>query len=213
MNEPPLEPQTPKPSDRNALQMLEHRMNARLARLERANGRRRWISWLLLVGLAGSLALSAAIIFDPSLVAGIAGAGGEIRAQGFVLEDQEGNVRGSWYLEEDRSVRLSIHDAAGRARMNFTVREDGAPGISLADEDDRRRVVLGLLPDQTSTLVFADGNGVPRSVLGVSRQGSASLLFADQDGTSRVSLGLDANGEGRLVLPADPSLEGQESED
>ena len=193
-----------------ALKVLEHRLTARIARLERANRRKRWVTGALLVGLAGSLALSAAAIFDPSLVAGVAGTREEVRSRGFVLQDGQGNERGSWRIVEDGSVRLSISDAEGQPRMNLTVREDGAPGISFADDTDSRRVVLGLLPDQTGTLVFADGEGVPRAVLGVSGQGSASLLFADAQGSSRVSLGLDAAGTGSLVLPErSPPQEGE----
>lgn len=195
-----------------ALRVLEHRLTTRITRLERANRRRRWLSGALLVGLAGSLALSGAIIFEPTLVSGMVGAGGAVRAQSFILEDENRNVRGTWQLVEDGSVRLSINDAAGRPRMNLTVREDGAPGISFVDETDSRRVVLGLLPDQTSTLVFADNEGVPRAVLGVSRQGSANLLFADHRGSSRVSIGLDASGVGSLVLPESPAQE-QEGEE
>ena len=155
-----------------------------------------------MVGLAGSLALSGAIILDPGLVAGLSGGGSEVHAQRFVLEDEQGNLRGLWQLNDGGTVRLSIHDVGSRPRMNLSVLEDGAPGISFADDADRRRLVLGLLPDQTSTLVFADGNGIPRSVLGVSHKGSANLVFADGDGVSRVSLGLDAVGAGSIMLPA-----------
>jgi hypothetical protein len=177
------------------------RLTTRIIRLERAHRRRGWVNAILLIGLAGSVALSGAIILDPALVRGLTEVGSEIRAHRIVLEDEDGSVRGLWQLDEEGTVRLSIHDAAGRPRMNLAVLEDGAPGISFADETDRRRVVLGLLPDKTSTLVFADGGGIPRAVLGVSSQGSANLLFADDEGVSRVSVGLDASGAGNLTLP------------
>lgn len=183
------------------MKALEHRMAVRIFGLERAHRRSRWTSRVLMIGLIGSLALSGAIIFDPALVRSLTDVGSEVRARTFLLEDDDGNVRGLWQLDDQGTVRLSIHDAAGRARMNLAVLEDGAPGISFADEADRRRVVLGLLPDQTSTLVFADGSGVPRAVLGTSSKGSANLLFADAQGVSRVSMGLDASGAGNLILP------------
>lgn len=193
-------------SDREAeakrsMQLLENRLTARLARLERVAQRRRWTMGALLVGLVGSLSLSAAMIFDPGLLSQSAVNGSEIRAHRFVLQDADQNVRGVWQLDEEGAARLKILDSAGRARMNLSVLPDGAPGISLADDSDRRRVVLGLLPDQTSTLVFADGGGVARVVLGVSRTGSSNLLFADDQGNSRVALGLDASGNSSLILP------------
>jgi hypothetical protein len=183
------------------LQALAARLTDGISRLERARRRGRWVTSALVVGLAGSLALSGAIIFDPGLVAGWSSLGFEVRAHRFVLEDEDGNVRGVWQLNDDGTVRLSIHDAAGHPRMNLSVLDNGAPGISFTDDSDRRRVVLGLLPDQTSTLVFADGDGVLRAALGVSDNGSSSLLFADGDGVSQVSLGLDASGAGSLMLP------------
>jgi hypothetical protein len=178
-----------------------NQLMARIARLERVNRRRGWWNAVLLIGLAGSLAVSGAIIFDPALVRGLTEIGSEVRGHRFVLEDEDGNLRGLWQLDDEGTVRFSIHDAAGNPRMNLAVLEDGAPGISFVDESDRRRVVLGLLPDQTSTLVFADDGGVPRTVLGLSSQGSANLLFADDQGVSRVSVGLDASGIGNLTLP------------
>ncbi len=185
-------------------------MTARIARLEREVRRRRWLTGVLVVGLAASLALSGAIIFDPALVRGLTEVGSEVRAHRYVLEDRDGNMRGLWQLDDEGAVRLSIHDAGGAARLNLSVLGDGAPGIAFADQSDRRRVVIGLLPDQTSTLVFADDGGVPRAVLGVSSMGSANLLFADRNGNSRVSLGLDASGAGSLVLPG---LETESDED
>jgi hypothetical protein len=192
--------QTPNPQEASQSKVLD-RLTTRITRLEKAHRRRGWMNAVLLIGLASSVALSGAIIFDPALVRGLTDVGSEVRAQRLVLEDEDGNVRGLWQLDEKGAVRLSIHDAAGRPRMNLAVLEDGAPGISFVDETDRRRVVLGLLPDKTSTLVFADGSGVPRAVLGVSNQGSANLLFADDEGVSRVSVGLDASGAGNLTLP------------
>ena len=177
------------------------RLTTRISQLERSHRRRGWLNAVLLVGFAGSLAVSGAIILDPELVRGLTEIGSEVRAHRFMLEDEAGNVRGLWQLDEEGTVRLSIHDAEGHPRMNLAVLADGAPGISFADESDRRRVVLGLLPDKTSTLVFADGGGIPRAVLGVSSQGSANLLFADDEGVSRVSVGLDASGAGNLTLP------------
>jgi prepilin-type processing-associated H-X9-DG protein len=187
--------------DATAWKALEARLAARIYRLERAQKRIRWTHSLLVAGLIGSLVLSGAIIFDPGVLRGLSGVGTEVRAHRFVLEDEDGNLRGLWQLDDDGTVRLSVHDVAGRPRMNLVVRDDGAPGISFVDESDRRRVVLGLLPDQTSTLVFADGSGVPRAVLGTSGKGSANLLFADGRGVSRVSLGLDETGAANLILP------------
>lgn len=192
--------ESPSPHEAAQLKAID-RLGTRLTRLERAHRRRGWLNVLLLIGFAGSLTLSGAIIFDPALVRGLTDIGTEVRAHRFMLEDDNGTLRGLWQLDEEGAVRLSIHDAAGNARMNLAVLEDGAPGISFADEADRRRVVLGLLPDQTSTLVFADGGGVPRAVLGVSSHGSANLLFADDKGVGRVSVGLDASGAGNLTLP------------
>lgn len=177
------------------------RLASRLTRLERAHRRRGWLNVVLMIGFAGSIAVSGAIILDPTLVRGLTDIGSEVRARRFILEDRQGGLRGLWELDEEGTVRLSIHDASGHPRMNLAVLEDGAPGISFSDETERRRVVLGLLPDKTSTLVFADDGGVPRAVLGVSSQGSANLLFADDKGVGRVSMGLDASGAGNLTLP------------
>ena len=204
---------SPNPQEIIRLKAVEDRLTARLAILERSHRRRGWLNAALVVGLAGSLAMSGAIIFDPDIVRALTEIGDEVRVRRLVLEGDDGTVRGLWQLDEEGTVRLSIHDASGHARMNLAVLADGAPGISFADEDDRRRVVLGLLPDKTSTLVFADGDGIPRAVLGVSTQGSANLLFADDEGVSRVSVGLDASGAGNLTLPAAADFESEEDEE
>jgi len=209
--------QSTKPQEAIHLETLRE-LTLRTSRLEQAHRRRGWMNAVLLIGLAGSLAISGAIILDPALVQGLTeltDAVREVRGQRFVLEDADGNLRGLWQLDAEGTVRLSIHDSAGNPRMNLAVLEDGAPGIAFVDESDRRRVVLGLLPDQTSTLVFADAGGIPRAVLGVSGQGSSNLLFADERGVSRVSVGLDASGTGNLTLPEvadqsdDQELEGR----
>jgi hypothetical protein len=194
------ESQSPDQAEAVLLKTVD-RLASRLSRLERAHRRRGWLNVVLMIGFAGSVAVSGAIILDPTLVRGLTDLGSEVRAHRFILEDGDGNLRGLWELDEEGTVRLSIHDADSHPRMNLAVLADGAPGISFSDEAERRRVVLGLLPDKTSTLVFADDGGIPRAVLGVSSQGSANLLFADDKGVGRVSMGLDASGIGNLVLP------------
>lgn len=178
----------PEPVDRRR---HEEALHLRINELEHETERLRRLSVLLLVGTVGAVGLG---------LAGVALSRAEasrsiVSAQGVLLKDGAGVVRGSWRILEDGSTSLALNDRNGIGRAKLTVLDNGAPGISLTDNRGRSRVVLSLLPDMTSTLAFADDDGNTRSVIGLGADGSATIAFVDVFGATRAGFGIDPSGE------------------
>ena len=142
----------------------------RLKKLERATRRYR----LALVSMGAVLACAVAWV-----VIGTAGrapvqkpgeAGKVIRANRFVLEDENGDIRAA--LAEPGLV---LYDANGQVRAGLTMTDYG-PSLALSDENGQTRAALGASKDGP-LLALNDENGKGRAGLFVTKDGPALVLF------------------------------------
>jgi hypothetical protein len=109
----------------------------------------------------------------------------EIRANRFILEDDNGKTRAMLIVDKDGSAlalydengkpgaslslfkkgpMLELYAENGKSRAVLTMIE-GWPGLTLHDEKGNRRVLLGMLKDGPG-LLLNDENGKPRAKLG-----------------------------------------------
>jgi len=123
-------------------------------------------------------------------LAGARAGGNEIRANRFVLEDENGKVRAVLDVVKD-VPRLSLFDENGKERAVLGVTALGA-GLSLFDENGKGRAALGVGADGP-LLSFFDENGKTRAGLDVTALG-AGLNLADENGNVRAALGVVKDG-------------------
>jgi hypothetical protein len=130
----------------------------------------------------------------------------EIRANGFVVEDENGKTRASLILTES-GPQLQLLDENGKSVVLLSVSKEG-PSIGLTDENGKPRAVLRVAKDKPS-LSLHDENGKERATLMVGIQGPYLTLYDENDklradlsvseGGSSLSLS-DENGEERAAL-------------
>jgi hypothetical protein len=96
----------------------------------------------------------------------------EVRAQHFILVDENRKERASLAADRAGSVFLVMFDAAGKTRANISVTPDG-PAVILFDPSGQARTVLG-----STTLVpsHVNENGI------VERGPASSLVLFDKNG-------------------------------
>jgi len=150
----------------------------RLERLEVELGRaRRWNRWLLLlVGLAVGACL---------VVSGLVGreaqaqaAQQEVRAQRFVLVDDNGKVRAKLETSPDGPA-LWLYDEKGKPRVVLTALKEGSV-LNLYDEKGEPRAGLGLTEGRPGLSLY-DETGKTRAALDLTEDGP-SLHLWDKDG-------------------------------
>jgi hypothetical protein len=130
----------------------------RLENLEQQNFRYR------LVGVGFAVLVLAAVLMGQSKpnVASV------VEAQGFVLRDKSGNLRGTLAVDTKTDAStLVLADQSGKIRAEFKVANDGNAGIA-----------------------FGDANGKPRLIMGLKDAGSPDMGFADRQGNLRMGIGL-----------------------
>ena len=192
---------------------LEDRLVARISSLEGQNRSLRRLSTLLSFLVAAGVVVGIVHVMSPSAFDFVRPNMGVVEANGFVVRDATGAIRGEWIVEDDGRVRFGLNDLTETRRASMSVRTGGSPGIALASREGQNRLVLGVLPDGSANLVFADQAGSPRTVLGVSSEESAGLTIVDAAGVRRVELGVDRAGTATVLMPGaatDPGDEGDE---
>jgi len=141
------------------LAKVERELAEAKAQAIRAKRRNRWL--LAVVGLAAG-AFGLAWIFAgaaPTLQAQV-GAGAErvVRANRFVLEDENGKTRAMLSVDKDGPA-LSLHDENGEVRATLDVDKDGS-GLSLSDAAGKPRAGLAVIA-VGPVLVLCDEAGKP----------------------------------------------------
>jgi hypothetical protein len=167
---------------------IEERLEKLERELSRAKFRNRWL--LAGVGLAVGIGL-VAWAFGPTaaLAQSTRAALTEVRANSFILEDENGKVRAMLITTKD-GPRLSLLDENGKPRAGLGVSKDG-PSLSLYDENGKDRAGMAMTKDGPKLGLF-DENGVRRTMLGaastVTPEGKtitypeSSLLLFSPDG-------------------------------
>ena len=142
----------------------EQRLEDLETELQRAKRRNR----LLL-----AVVLLAAIV----MTAGIARRENVIKANAFVLLDENGKTRAALDVGKD-GPKLGLYDENGKLRAGLSVGKDGS-GLALSDENEKRRAGLAVVKEGPG-LILADENEKPRVGLGVSKDGPRLELFDEK---------------------------------
>lgn len=101
-----------------------------------------------------------------------------IRAQAFVLQDQNGAIRSEWSTRKDMTL-LSMFDRNGTPQCAMFGEPD-SNGFHLYDEKGIRRSVLGYRNNETS-LIFMNSGGVYQSALIANNNGMSAFQLRDQE--------------------------------
>lgn len=180
---------------------LEDRLEARIRGLESQNRSLRRLSTALTVLVGLGVVTGVVHVLSPGALDFVRPSAGVIEANGFVVRDSDGAVRGQWIVEEDGRVRFGLNDLAETRRVSFSVLSGGSPGLALSNRDGQTRLAIGVGSDESANLVFADRSGMPRAVLGLASDESAGLTIADASGARRVELGVDRSGAATVLVP------------
>ena len=179
-------------------------------RLEKAEGQLARLKWINRC-LIGCIVLSLGVwfvlkTFAPERAWAQSGAK-EIRANKFVLEDENGKPCATLGYIEDKGPALLLLDKNDDVRAALGLTPDGS-GLELIDENHKPRVRVAVDKDKPS-LSLHDGNGKERASLMVGMQGPYLTLY-DENAKLRADLAvseggsslvlMDANGEERATL-------------
>jgi hypothetical protein len=191
---------------------VEDRLIARISAVETQNRALRRLTTALSVLVGLGLVVGVIHFMAPTALEFVRPNVGVIEANGFVVRDRDGAVRGQLVVEDDGRVRFSLHDLTETRRVSVSVLSGGSPGLALTDREGQNRLAMGVANDGSSTLVFADRAGNPRAVLGLSSDESAGLSIVDGGGVRRVELGVDSNGMATVLVPGGVERDTDEDE-
>jgi hypothetical protein len=168
----------------------EERLKSMEGELRRIHRHNRWLLGVLLLFLVGLVAAGVLRITATPAQAQMAGAVKEIRARGFVLEDENGNGRAGLGVDKDGPA-LVLYGENGRMRATLSALKDG-PALSFYDEQGHERAALTVLNGRPGFWLL-DENGKRRVMLAAIK-GSPNLVLSDEDGKPRAWLDVANNG-------------------
>jgi hypothetical protein len=151
----------------------------RLEKMEVQLARVRWFNRCLIACIVLSLGVWFILkTFGPEMVWAQSGVK-EIRANRFILEDENGKPRGGLAVEKGSTV-LFLLDENGKSRACLAAAKDG-PMLSLYDENGKPRAWLAAVMDG-SMLSLYDEDGKPRADLTLSSKYGPHLSLTDENG-------------------------------
>ena len=127
-------------------------IDERIEKMERQLVRVRWVNR----GLIACIVLSL-LVGLPFLMAGSGVK--EIRANRFILEDENGKTRAELSLKKD-GPNLSLSDENGKPRAGLTVDKDGRPGLLLLDDNGKCLAILSVAMDGPWLALFEENGKV-----------------------------------------------------
>lgn len=144
-------------------------LQLRIAALERAQRRSRWLM------LASLLSVSLLVL--------VAAAGPRIvRGNRFQLVDSVGKTRAEWAAIEKGGSQLVFFDKKKQARLNLSVQKSGHAAVVLYDAKAKPRATFSTRDDDSPTWVLYDENGQARATLALRKDGQPILFFSDEKG-------------------------------
>ncbi len=155
---------------------------------------KRWPVVLVALCLVATVA---AVAYAVGKAKGSAAKPGLVKAMGFELVDEKGEVRGSLGVADGHSY-LSLCDPEGHPRLGLTAGDDGSLELSMTDVSGYPRGGMTLRADGIIVLGL-QGNGVSKKLrapagimVSVEPDGSPHIQAADPDGKRHNLLGAPA---------------------
>ena len=108
---------------------------------------------------------------------------GRVAVRQLDLVDEQGRVRGSWFLQGGQPV-LSFRNEKGQERIRLRLTDGGAPALSFYGADGHANVALY----GWEQLVFSRSGSKPHTVLGRGADGRPALTFRDDGGQVTMKL-------------------------
>ncbi|MFH1021999.1 MAG: hypothetical protein V1809_01255 [Planctomycetota bacterium] len=171
-------------------QRLEN-LERQLACVKRFN---RWLLVAVGVAVGGWWLLGAGGLRHGLSTAQAAEGGGKeekiVRANGFVLEDINGNTRASMTLDKEGGPSMILFDGAGKAGAIIAMIQN-EPSICLYGNNSKSGILLNV-DKFGSSINLSDEKGNIRVDLAVTKYGPA-LNLSDEKGVRREMLGVDKN--------------------
>jgi hypothetical protein len=183
---------------------IEDRLEKMERELGRVKRRNRWLLGAILL-VAGGLAVPAVLETTAFRArAQVAGTAKEIRANKFVLEDENGKARGILTMGGEGPA-LILNDGSERARATLSIYKEG-PGLALYDENSAGCVMLDVFNEGAKLRMF-DQKGMPRLRLLAGKAGPA-LQLVDETGNLRFVAGREATQtpDGKIITYPESSL-------
>jgi hypothetical protein len=169
----------------NRLERLEKELNAAKHR-----NRRLLTIFILAVG-AFALAWTFTKTEGTVLAQDAEKAGKVVRANGFVLEDDQCRVRGKLEMSPI-GPGLILYDENGKVRAGLSTFKKEGPSLILSDENGNIRIMMSAAIKDGPNLSLFDENGKYRAMMTVVKDGP-KLFFIDDKGTPRAKLGAGQN--------------------
>lgn len=135
----------------------------------------------IIAGLIGGVASNWIFRADPIFAQKVPQNRKAIRAEQFILVDEQGNDR-AVLLTVDGHAFLSIADKNKQPRITLGVAADGSPSLNLLGKDKKPRVILDVTPDNATTrLNLYDKGGSAAFVLSIEANGESGLALMDKN--------------------------------
>ena len=166
--------------------------------LAAAKHRNRWLLWGgAFVALLVLSCLTIAVIRRPAMSA-TPGDNRIIRANSFILEDENGKPRASLDVVNDGPVLL-MFDENVKTRVQMDVFKN-EPRLSMTDESDKNSAQIQMHVDKDGpALGIVDENGKVRAQMSTGKDGPA-LVMRDENEKARVMMRVVKNGKPRLLM-------------
>jgi hypothetical protein len=182
-------------------QRLEN-LEKELARVKR---RSRWLLAMVLLGV-GLVVLAAAWMgtAEKAVAGNAAKAPTIIRANAFIVEDENGKIRAALSGVEKDGHGLFIYDDQLISRAGLINTKDG-PRLVLGDENHKTRAGLGVTKDGPS-LLLSDENDKVRAGLGVTKNGPQLELGDGNAPRARLGAGIITLQDGTKIMPPESTI-------
>ena len=111
-----------------------------------------------------------------------------VEAEGFMLKDKDGKIRGAWTVLPDGGTGLTLHGKDEEARGEWAVLPDGATGLRLYNKDGKSCGAWVVLPDGRTGLTLFGKDEEARIILHVDSRGFPGVSLDDNRHNTRAAL-------------------------
>lgn len=123
----------------------------------------------------------------------------ELRAQKFVLTDEQGKTRAQFQCVAGGAVALTFHDGEGKMGLLLGLDPHQSPTLAMV-KDGRMKANLELDQKTSQPMMSLHGKGKQKIEMGFDKTDNAAVRFHDEDGSLRMTLSLSSKGDAQIKL-------------